>query len=178
MAAVSIKRSICYKNQCASGWHVSTNRWCQSEYCQPPPQALRFSHGRGERETSDWWYTARDHGKGTDVSPVVSFPPSFARTSRETSGYEAAAVQLFWSDFVALDSAASFVRLITIVIVTIVSTNKPHMHVSCMFMQSLSFYLNPHLLWNESSIISNKYSIVIHNYYLFTYGTCMYFILQ
>ena len=24
-----------------------------------------------------------------DVSPVVSFPPSFARTSRETSGYEA-----------------------------------------------------------------------------------------
>ena len=24
------------------------------------------------------------------VSPVVSFPPSFARTSRETSGYEAA----------------------------------------------------------------------------------------
>ena len=21
---------------------------------QPPPQALRFSHGRGERETSDW----------------------------------------------------------------------------------------------------------------------------
>ena len=33
---------------------------------QPPPQALRFSHGRGERETSDWWYTARDHGKGTD----------------------------------------------------------------------------------------------------------------
>ena len=56
---------------------------------QPPPQALRFSQGRGERETSDWWWTARDHGKGTDVSPVVSFPPSFARTSRETSGYEA-----------------------------------------------------------------------------------------
>ena len=55
---------------------------------QPPPQVLRFSHGRGERETSDWWYTARDHGKGTD-SPVVSFPPSFARISRETSGYEA-----------------------------------------------------------------------------------------
>ena len=41
-------------------------------------------------EASDWWWTARDHGKGTDgrrsaVSPVVSFPPSFARTcsSRE-----------------------------------------------------------------------------------------------
>ena len=44
---------------------------------QPPPQALRFSHGRGERETSDWWWTARDHGKGIDG---VSFPPSFART--------------------------------------------------------------------------------------------------
>ena len=29
---------------------------------QPPPQALRFSHGRGERET------------------IVSFPPSFTRT--------------------------------------------------------------------------------------------------
>ena len=55
---------------------------------QPPPQVLRFSHGRGERETSDWWYTARDHGKGTD-SPVVSFLPSFASISRETSGYEA-----------------------------------------------------------------------------------------
>ena len=36
---------------------------------QPPPQALRFSHGRGERETSDWWWTARDHGKGR-VSPL------------------------------------------------------------------------------------------------------------
>ena len=24
------------------------------ERSQPPPQALRFSHGRGERETSDW----------------------------------------------------------------------------------------------------------------------------
>ena len=43
---------------------------------QPLPQALRFSQGRGERG---------DHGKGTDgrrsaVSPVVSFPPSFACT--------------------------------------------------------------------------------------------------
>ena len=34
--------------------------------CQPPPQALRFSHCRGERERSDWLWTARDHGKGTD----------------------------------------------------------------------------------------------------------------
>ena len=36
-------------------------------------------------EASDWWWTSRDHGKGTDgrrsaVSPVVSFPPSFACT--------------------------------------------------------------------------------------------------
>ena len=30
---------------------------------QPPPQALRFSHGRGERETSDWWWTAHFHQK-------------------------------------------------------------------------------------------------------------------
>ena len=36
------------------------------ERSQPPPQALRFSHGRGERETSDWWWTTRDHGKGTN----------------------------------------------------------------------------------------------------------------
>ena len=26
---------------------------------QPHPQALRFSHRRGERETRDWWWTAR-----------------------------------------------------------------------------------------------------------------------
>ena len=37
---------------------------------QPPPQALRFSHGRGERETSDWWWTARDHGKGPSRLPL------------------------------------------------------------------------------------------------------------
>ena len=30
---------------------------------QPPPQALRFSHGRGERKTSDWWWTAHFHQK-------------------------------------------------------------------------------------------------------------------
>ena len=40
---------------------------------QPPPQPLRFSHGRGERETSDWWWTARDHGKGTDGCLLPSF---------------------------------------------------------------------------------------------------------
>ena len=39
---------------------------------QPPPQALRFSHSRGERETSDWWWTARDHEKGTDGRRVVA----------------------------------------------------------------------------------------------------------
>ena len=62
---------------------------------QPPPQALRFSQGRGERETR----VTGDEPQGTmgrvqtasdsrpswkqdlpDVSPVVSFPPSFART--------------------------------------------------------------------------------------------------
>ena len=57
----------------------------KTTFRQPPPQALRFSHGRGECETSDWWWNTRDHGKGIDgrrstVSPVVSFPPSFART--------------------------------------------------------------------------------------------------
>ena len=31
---------------------------------QPPPQALRFSHGRGERETSDWWWTAEGPWEG------------------------------------------------------------------------------------------------------------------
>ena len=43
----------------------------ESIYCQPPPQALRFSHGRGECETR--------------VTGDESFPPSFARTfsSRE-----------------------------------------------------------------------------------------------
>ena len=80
--------------------NFSDNNWSHTVLPQPPPQALRFSHGRGERETSDWWYTARDHGKGTDgrrsaVSPVVSFPPSFARISRETSGYEAGLAYIF-----------------------------------------------------------------------------------
>ena len=28
--------------------------------------SLLLSHDRGERETSDWWWTARDHGKDTD----------------------------------------------------------------------------------------------------------------
>ena len=48
---------------------------------QPPPQALRFSHGRGERETR----VTGDEPQGTMgrvQSPVVSFPPSFARTSK------------------------------------------------------------------------------------------------
>ena len=41
--------------------------WLVTSQAQPPPQALRFSHGRAsERETSDWWWTARDHGKATD----------------------------------------------------------------------------------------------------------------
>ena len=62
-------------------------------YTTVHPQELRFSHGRGERETSDWWWTARDHGKGTDgrqtpaiscvvflARPVVSFPYFFVWT--------------------------------------------------------------------------------------------------
>ena len=50
------------------------------------PSRASFSAGRGERRWR-WWTAARDHGKGTDGrgKPVVSFPPSFARTfsSRE-----------------------------------------------------------------------------------------------
>ena len=46
---------------------MSTWHFFFTSQLQPPPQALRFSHSRGERETSDWWWTARDHGKGTDV---------------------------------------------------------------------------------------------------------------
>ena len=57
---------------------------------QPPPQALRFSHGRGERETSDWWWTARDHGKGTDARCLLpAFLCAHIFIKRETSGYEA-----------------------------------------------------------------------------------------
>jgi len=44
---------------------------------QPPPQALRFSHGRGQRETP----VTGDEPQGT--MGRVSFPPSFARTSKE-----------------------------------------------------------------------------------------------
>ena len=41
---------------------------------QPPPQALRFLHGSGESETSDWWWTARNHGKGTEGRRSPLFP--------------------------------------------------------------------------------------------------------
>ena len=44
---------------------------------QPPPQALRFSQGRGERLVMNRkgpWEGYRLQGK-----PVFSFPPSFAR---------------------------------------------------------------------------------------------------
>ena len=43
--------------------------------------ALFFPQRRA-RNTSDWWRSARDHRKEKnlpDVSPVFSFPPSFAR---------------------------------------------------------------------------------------------------
>ena len=52
----------------------------------PTRQALRFSQGRGERlvmnRNGPWKGTK---GRRSDVSPVVSFAPSFARTfsSRE-----------------------------------------------------------------------------------------------
>ena len=37
---------------------------------QLPPQALRYSRRRGERETRvTWWWTARDDGKGRRLSP-------------------------------------------------------------------------------------------------------------
>ena len=56
----------------------------------PPPQALRFSQGRGERQVMN-----RKGPWEGEVSLVVSFPPSFARTfsstEREKSGYEAVA---------------------------------------------------------------------------------------
>ena len=43
-----------------------------------------FAGQRRARNASDWWWTARDHGKGTDGGrSVVSFPPPFARTSKE-----------------------------------------------------------------------------------------------
>ena len=47
---------------------------------QPPPQALRFSHG--ERETRVTGEPQGTMGRVDlpDVSPVVPFPPSFART--------------------------------------------------------------------------------------------------
>ena len=52
---------------------------------RPPPQALRFSHGRGERETrvtgdEPQGTLRRVYGGRRSVLPVVSFPPSFART--------------------------------------------------------------------------------------------------
>ena len=59
---------------------------------QPPPQALRFPHGRGERETSDWCWTARDHGKGTDGSLLPAFLCAHIFIKRETSGYEAGSI--------------------------------------------------------------------------------------
>ena len=63
---------------------------------QPPPQALRFSHGRGERETR----VTGDEPQGTmgrvqTAGEATSRPLSPSRLPlrahrRETSGYEAA----------------------------------------------------------------------------------------
>ena len=52
---------------------------------QPPPQALSFAHGRGERETrvtddEPQGTLRRVYGGRRSALPVVSFPPSFART--------------------------------------------------------------------------------------------------
>ena len=41
-------------NSSKSGPISVENVKCVVVSCQPPPQALRFSQGRGERETSDW----------------------------------------------------------------------------------------------------------------------------
>ena len=49
---------------------------------QPPPQALRFSHGRGERETR----VTGDEPQGT----IPAFLCAHIFIKRETSGYEAA----------------------------------------------------------------------------------------
>ena len=46
---------------------------------QPPPQALRFSQGRGERETR----VTGDEPQGTMEKGTDTFPPSFAHTSKE-----------------------------------------------------------------------------------------------
>ena len=60
-------------------------------FVQPPP---RFSQGRGERETSDRWWTTRDHGKGTDGRHLArcllpAFLCAHIFIKRETSGYKA-----------------------------------------------------------------------------------------
>ena len=50
---------------------------------QPPPQALRFSHGRGERET-------RVTGDGLQGTMGRVQTTGHFHRERETSGYEAA----------------------------------------------------------------------------------------
>ena len=72
---------------------------------QPPPQALRFSHRRGERETR----VTGDEPQGTmgrvqTAGEATSRPSSPFRLplrahffiERETSGYEAAVSTVFW----------------------------------------------------------------------------------
>ena len=68
-------------------------------FLQPPSQVLRFSHRGGERETRvtrEWLATKRRgsrKGEKREAKPVFSFPPSFVRIERETSGYVAAISQ-------------------------------------------------------------------------------------
>ena len=55
------KSSVGAARKVSPNWSQETMT-CHSSNCfsivrgqgQPPPQALRFSHGRGERETSNW----------------------------------------------------------------------------------------------------------------------------
>ena len=66
-----------------TGWH------------QPPPQALRFSHGRGERETR----VTGDEPQGTmervkTAGDLPAFLCAHIFIKRETSGYEAGVAHL------------------------------------------------------------------------------------
>ena len=65
--------------------HTDKRGYNTHMYQPPPPQALCFSHGRGERETR----VTGHEPQGTigkvqteGLSPTVSFSPSFARTSK------------------------------------------------------------------------------------------------
>ena len=56
----------------------------QTVHLQPPPQALRFSHRRGERETR----VTGDEPQGT-MGRAETVARTFSSRERDTSGYEA-----------------------------------------------------------------------------------------